>query len=124
MSAWWWLGAAPVALAASAAAGAWVVDRLLARVAPGGDAGGLLSGGRWIGVLERLAVTGAIMAGVPEGVAVVIAIKGLGRYPELRGGDGRDGSGVAERFIIGTLASFFWAALWGVGARWLVGAVS
>lgn len=120
MSEWWWLAVAPVALAASAVGGAVLVERLLARVSTNGAASGLLKGGRWIGVLERLAVTGAVMAGVPEAVAVVTAIKGLGRYPELRGGHGEEGSAAAERFIIGTLASFFWAGLLGLGARWLM----
>lgn len=120
MSEWWWLAVAPVALAASAALGALLVERLLARVSSDVATAGLLSGGRWIGVLERLAVTGAVMAGVPEAVAVVTAVKGLGRYPELRGGHGEEGSAAAERFIIGTLASFFWAGLWGLGARWLM----
>lgn len=75
------------------------------------SAGQVLRGGAWIGALERIAVFAALLAKSPEGVAVVLAIKGLGRYPEL----GRDsgsaaGQAVAERFIIGTLASFIWAA--------------
>lgn len=69
----------------------------------------LLRGGTWIGLLERLAVTGSILLGHPEGVAVVVAVKGLGRYPELvRNPD------VSERFVIGSLASLVWAA--GLGA--------
>ena len=49
----------------------------------------------------------ALVAGWPEGTAVVLALKGLGRYPELRNA----GTGaVAERFIIGTFASVLWAA--------------
>jgi hypothetical protein len=63
----------------------------------------VLRGGVWIGALERAAVAGCLLAGVAEGVAVVLAIKGLGRYPELRA------SGAAERFIIGTFASLLWA---------------
>ena len=68
----------------------------------------------WIGVLERLAITGGILAGHPEAIAIIIAVKGLGRYPELRGGTGDAGSKAAERFIVGTLASFLWAALIGM----------
>jgi hypothetical protein len=69
----------------------------------------LLRGGTWIGLLERLAVTGTILLGHPEGVAVVVAVKGLGRYPELaRNPD------VSERFVIGSLASLVWAV--GLGA--------
>ncbi|GAA4625097.1 hypothetical protein [Cellulomonas oligotrophica] len=68
----------------------------------------VLRGGTWIGLLERVLVTGALLAGQPEGVAVVVAIKGLGRYPELR-----ENPGASERFVIGTLASLAWSA--GVG---------
>ena len=70
-------------------------------------AGQLLRGGAWIGVLERAGVAAALVAGWPEGLAVVLALKGLGRYPELRNA----GTGaVAERFIIGTFTSVLWAA--------------
>ena len=76
-----------------------------------------LRGGTWIGVLERLAVTGTLLAGEPGGVAVVVAVKGLGRYPELRAGDD---PAVSERFVIGTLASLVWSAGVGVLGRWLL----
>lgn len=70
-------------------------------------AGQLLRGGAWIGVLERAGVLAALVAGWPEGLAVVLALKGLGRYPELRNA----GTGaVAERFIIGTFTSVLWAS--------------
>lgn len=71
----------------------------------------VLRGGTWIGVLERVAVTGSLLAGVPEGVAVVVAVKGLGRYPELR-----ENPGASERFVIGTLASLLWSAVCGLVA--------
>lgn len=76
----------------------------------------VLRGGTWIGVLERLAVTASLLAGTPEAVAVVVAVKGLGRYPELR-----ENPGASERFVIGTLASLLWAAVVGGVARHLVG---
>ena len=104
------------ALAAAAGGGMWVVGSLLKMVGPDVEARGLLRGGRWIGILERLAITGAIISGFPEAAAVVIAVKGLGRYPELRGRTGEDSSAASERFIVGTLASFVWAALLGIGA--------
>lgn len=72
----------------------------------------VLRGGTWIGILERLAVTGTLALGYPEGIAFVIAVKGLGRYPELR-----EHPGLSERFVIGTLASFGWAAALGAAAR-------
>ena len=65
-------------------------------------------GGAWIGVLERLAVFAALVARWPEGIAIVLAVKGLGRYPELRSGTNPS---LAERFIIGTLVSVLWAGL-------------
>lgn len=72
------------------------------------SAGEILRGGLWIGVLERLAVFATLVARWPEGIAVVLAVKGLGRYPELRTGHR---PGLAERFIIGTLVSVLWAGL-------------
>lgn len=70
----------------------------------------VLRGGAWIGALERLAVLGTLVAGWPEGLAVIVAIKGLARYPELRTAS-TTGNGASERFIIGTLASLGWAAV-------------
>jgi hypothetical protein len=64
----------------------------------------LLRGGEVIGLLERLAVAGAIVTGFPEALAVIIAIKGVGRFTELENG------AVRERFIVGTLGSWIWAA--------------
>ncbi|MET1033666.1 MAG: hypothetical protein ABWX68_00295 [Arthrobacter sp.] len=70
----------------------------------------VLRGGAWIGALERTAIAATLWAGWPEGLAVVLAVKGLGRYSEL----GQDGA--AERFILGTFASVLWAcACAGIG---------
>jgi hypothetical protein len=69
-------------------------------------AGTVLRGGAWIGALERLGVYAALVAGWAPGLAVVLAVKGLGRYPELRN---QEDTGVAERFIIGTFTSVLWA---------------
>lgn len=65
----------------------------------------VLRGGLLIGCLERAAVAVAILSGQPVAIAYVVAIKGLGRYPELK-----DTPAASERFIIGTLASMLWAA--------------
>jgi hypothetical protein len=67
----------------------------------------VLTGGAWIGALERIAVITTLLARWPEGLALVLAVKGLGRYPELRSADQ---PGTAERFIIGPFASALWAA--------------
>jgi hypothetical protein len=69
-------------------------------------AGEVLRGGTWIGALERLAVYAALVAGWPEGIALVLGVKGLGRYPELKN---HDNPATAERFIIGTFTSVLWA---------------
>ena len=73
-------------------------------------AGQVLRGGAWIGALERAAIFATLTAGWPEGLAVVLALKGLGRYPELRAAEAGVRTGAAERFIIGTFASVLWAA--------------
>ncbi|QCB98318.1 hypothetical protein E5206_16510 [Arthrobacter sp. PAMC25564] len=65
----------------------------------------ILRGGAIIGVLERLAVCFAILAGQPVAIAYVVAIKGLGRFAELKATPV-----AAERFIIGTFTSMLWAA--------------
>ncbi|MDT0222840.1 hypothetical protein [Gordonia sp. AC31] len=64
---------------------------------------GPLGGGRVIGYLERLAVVTTLMAGWPEGLAIILAVKSLARYPELRAPH------AAEQFIMGTFASVMWA---------------
>ena len=66
----------------------------------------ILRGGAWIGMLERAAVYAAIVAGWPEGIAIVLAVKSLARYPELQAGAA---SAAAERFIIGTFVSTLFA---------------
>jgi len=81
-----------------------------------------LHGGKTIGALERTAVAVSILAGWPEGIAIVLAVKGLARYPELRGTDPptetptTQVSSASEQFIIGTFASVMWAvAVCGIG---------
>jgi hypothetical protein len=64
----------------------------------------VLRGGLAIGYLERAAIAGALIAGYPEAIAIVVAIKGVGRFTELAEAETR------ERFMIGTLASIVWAA--------------
>jgi hypothetical protein len=74
--------------------------------------GSVLRGGAWIGDLERGAVSATLLAAFPEGLALVLAVKGVGRYPELRdaGRAGGRSADAPEEFIIGTLASLLWAA--------------
>ncbi|MDF1479011.1 hypothetical protein PYV02_07915 [Leifsonia sp. H3M29-4] len=63
----------------------------------------ILRGGATIGILERLALIGAVVAGQAAAIAIIVAVKGLGRFSEL------DDSQARERFIIGTLTSLIWA---------------
>lgn len=70
---------------------------------------GLLRGGATLGVLERVATFGTLAIGTPEGIAVVLAVKGLGRFSELRL------PAAPERFMIGTFGSVLWA-----GGCWAV----
>ncbi len=73
------------------------------------SAPGLLRGGATLGVLERVATFGTLALGSPEGIAIVLAVKGLGRFGELKI------PAAPERFMIGTFASVLWA-----GACWAV----
>lgn len=75
-----------------------------------------LPGGRWVGMLERLAVYACIVAGFPAGIAMVLAVKGLGRYAELAMSEPESRKG--ELFIIGSFASLLWAGLWAGAAYW------
>ena len=113
-------GAAVAAVLAAVTAGGPVATAILAAADPAaaGVSGGpqdpeILRGGAWIGVLERAVVASTILAGSAEGLVVLAAVKGLGRYAELRA------PAAAERFIIGTLASALWAAAC-VGAAMLL----
>ena len=105
-------GAVLAALLAAVAGGGPVATAVLRAADPtaAGVHGGpadpeVLRGGAWIGGLERAAVAGTLFADWPEGLAVVLAVKGLGRYNELR-----TTPAASERFIIGTLASALWAS--------------
>jgi hypothetical protein len=80
-------------------------DITVPRETASGSTTRILRGGAIIGVLERLAVCLAILAGQPVAIAYVVAIKGLGRFAELK-----ETPVAAERFIIGTLSSMLWAA--------------
>ena len=92
-------GGGPVATAVLRAA-----DPAQVGISGGPQDPAILRGGAWIGVLERIAVAVSLLARSADGLLVVLAVKGLGRYAELRA------PAAAERFILGTLASALWAA--------------
>lgn len=80
------------------------------------DTPGVLRGGLVIGILERTGVALAVLLNEPVAIAYVVAIKGLGRYAELK-----ETPAAAERFIIGTLTSLLWAcAVAGLTAVYLL----
>lgn len=120
---WAGIGVVIGALLLSIFPGRWVTALVLRRVATGSSDTGVLRGGAWIGMLERAAITGAILGGHPEAIAVVLAVKGLGRYPELRESHPDRRSPAAERFIIGTLVSYTWAAACAAVGVWVLHAL-
>ncbi|GAA1736410.1 hypothetical protein GCM10009809_34530 [Isoptericola hypogeus] len=106
-------------LALGVGVGAWLVPWVLRHAEPeplvAAEALTVLRGGTWIGLLERLSVTGTLLAGFPEGIAIVVAVKGLGRFSELR-----EHPVASERFVVGTLASLVWAVAIGLVGRVVV----
>lgn len=127
------LAAAAAGLVASGLGGNALVRRVLELAEPGQRPGSygkvllrpehderheeveVLRGGTAIGVLERLLATGCIVLGAPEAIAVLVALKGVGRFGELVQ------PGARERFIIGSLASLGWAGLAGATVRLAAG---
>ena len=71
-----------------------------------------LRGGSVIGFLERSATIASPLTGHVAGIGVVVAVKGLARYGEFTTARQR------EQFIIGTLTSLLWAALFAAAALW------
>ena len=62
-----------------------------------------LSGGRWIGPLERLLIVLMAASGPQAAIAAIIAAKGVIRFPEVS----KDDTGEkAEEFLIGSLVSW------------------
>lgn len=78
----------------------------------------VLRGGLWIGILERIAVASCMMGGQPALISLILGVKGLGRYPELRGNPE-----AAERFLIGTGASILSAIAIGAAGYVVVPAI-
>jgi hypothetical protein len=78
----------------------------------------LRGAGTLIGWLERSFTFVLIVAGRPEAVTVVVAIKALARFPELKSDQKR----FAEYFLIGTMSSIGFALLVAAGLRLALGA--
>jgi hypothetical protein len=74
-----------------------------------------LKGGRVLGPMERVFIVGLGLGGELTAAAVVVAAKGLLRFPELQRGAPHGGpSDITEYFLIGSFASWL-AALGGLG---------
>jgi len=78
---------------------------------------GLKEGGRYIGYLERLLIFVFILSGQFAGVGFLITAKSILRFGELKDSENRK---QAEYIIIGTFASFLYAVLISLLARWLL----
>jgi len=103
------LASAAVLVALAVVGGSPLVRIVLDRLGGGAPEGDLPRGGRWIGFAERALVVGGAAFGHPEAIAFAIAVKGLGRFSELT----NPPAGFRERFIVGTLVSYVWAAACG-----------
>lgn len=106
----WVLAAADGGRTAEGPRGGILVELMAEHAAPREEE--ILRGGAAIGYLERTSVALGIIAGFPAVIAVVVALKGVGRFSELATPAAR------ERFIVGTLASLLWAGAVS-GAVWL-----
>lgn len=70
-----------------------------------------LKGGRVLGPLERVIIGAIVLAGDPAAAAIVIAAKGLLRFPEIKEREDMPGpDAITEYFLIGTLTSLLIAA--------------
>ena len=82
---------------------------------PASDNEKTLKGGRMLGPMERLFILGLGLAGQLTAAAIVVAAKGLLRFPELQRGAAHAGpSDITEYFLIGSFASWL-VALGGLG---------
>jgi len=72
------------------------------------EAGHTLRGGRMLGVMERLLIVGMGLAGDYTAAGIVIAAKGLLRFPELQAaGRASGGSGATGRLGVDALTEYF-----------------
>lgn len=75
-----------------------------------------LKGGRWIGPLERIALTGLLVAGAYPVAAGLMAAKGIVRFPEIQ--QDRTKGNMAEYFLVGSFVSWTIAIL-AAGLLWI-----
>jgi len=80
--------------------------------AAGHDAGRTLKGGRLLGPMERLLILGLGLAGQLTAAGLVVAAKGLLRWPEIQATRASDAPGVdelTEYFLLGSFVSWLCA---------------
>jgi hypothetical protein len=106
-----------VAVLVSAALGGGLLARAGLQWAGMSKIAGTLPASAWIGVVERLTLTLALLLSLPEIAALVIAVKALGQYAETSGSATPENHAAAAR-ILGTLLSLAWAL--GCYASWRV----
>ena len=76
--------------------------------------GEVLRGGIVIVALERIASTISVVVGFPEGLAIIVAIKSVGRITDKKHQE------TWQRFVIGTLVSLTWASVTGLAIRFII----
>jgi len=100
VAAWAWLIGT---LAFNVNGGSAIVAAILAQLRPAADTrsadDGATGAGRLIGILERLLILFAVLAGEWSAVGLVLAAKSIARFKELEDRD------FAELYLVGTLAS-------------------
>ena len=67
-----------------------------------------------IGYLERSLIFLLVLNGHPESIGWIFAAKSIARFKEL------ENRRFTEYYLIGTLASIFWALFCGVAAQWFI----
>lgn len=79
----------------------------------GPDATSTLKGGRLLGPMERVFIVGLGVAGHATAASIVVAAKGLLRWPELQArrdaATGPSIDDVTEYFLVGSFVSWLWA---------------
>ncbi|MFP3915896.1 MAG: hypothetical protein ACLFWM_13540 [Actinomycetota bacterium] len=91
----------------------WAIRSLLRRIrvapTPGSE-----GAGRWIGILERSIIFLLVAGGEAGAAGLVVAAKAILRFPEIAGDESHLS---AEYVLIGSLASWLFAILAGLGVR-------
>ncbi|MGE4504223.1 MAG: DUF3307 domain-containing protein [Desulfovibrionaceae bacterium] len=81
---------------------------------------GLARAGNWIGMLERTLILIFVLVSSWEAIGFLITAKTILRFREIQGTAERK---VAEYILVGTLMSFLWAIVVGLGTARLLAAV-